>query len=326
MGIKISVVIPTFRRPQLLLKCLNALKHQDFLQSDYEVIIVTDGPDETTKTEVSYFIHQHSLTNFLCTGLQQKAGPAAARNRGLKISKGELIVFTDDDCLPQTGFLPGYWSAYITHRNSDIAFTGKTIVPHSDRPTDYEKNIANLETAEFITANCACSKHAFKKVGGFDEEFPVAWREDSEFQFKLIAASVPIIKVEDAVVIHPVRHAPWGVSLKEQKKSKYNALLLKKHPLLYEERIGAKPLWNYYAIVLLTIVIILSFISKKQLVGGIAGTAWIFLLTHFILKRLQGTSKKVGHVIEMVATSIFIPFLSVFWTLYGSFRYKKLLL
>ncbi len=326
MSLKLSVIIPTFKRPQLLIKCLMALKQQTFNPADYEVIVVTDGPDEITRIEVAYFIHQHSFNNILRTSLAHKQGPAAARNKGAKLAKGELIVFTDDDCLPQSKWLQSYWNAYSSGNQIEIAFTGKTIVPHSDKPTDYEKNIANLETAEFITANCACTKRAFDKVGGFDEEFPVAWREDSELQFKLIAASVPIIKVENALIIHPVRTAPWGVSLKEQKKSKYNALLSKKHPALYKEKIGAKPLWNYYAIILLFIVAVISYINQKHVMAAIAGVCWVILVTQFTLKRLKGTSKKADHVIEMIATSILIPFLSVFWTLYGSFRYKKRML
>ena len=106
-----------------------------------------------------------------------------------------------------------------------------------------------MQTAEFITANCAITKTAFNKVGGFDEAFPIAWREDSDMHFKLIKATVPIYEIKNAIVVHPVRKANWGISLKEQKKSAFNALLYKKHSDLYKQKISAKPLWNYYAMV-----------------------------------------------------------------------------
>ncbi len=321
MNIKISVVIPTFKRPQLLGKCLTALTNQTFLQEDYEVIVVTDGPDEETQNEVVSFKNNH--TNIFYTSLQCKAGPAAARNKGAGLARGELILFTDDDCLPDNHWIRAFWEAYCINGQKEISFSGKTIVPLAHEPTDYEKNIANLETAEFITANCACTNQAFKKVGGFDEEFPIAWREDSELQFKFISASVPIIKVDKAIVVHPVRNATWGVSLKEQKKTKYNALLQKKHPVLYKEKIGAKPLWNYYAIVILLLVAVISYIMHKPVAFAASITVWLLLVVRFILKRLRGTSKRPSHIIEMIATSVLIPFLSVFWTLYGSFRYKK---
>jgi glycosyltransferase involved in cell wall biosynthesis len=326
MSIQISIVIPTFRRPQLLIKCLTALKEQTFIAQDYEVIVVADGPDDRTKTEVAYFKYKHSLSNFFFTNLQHKAGPAAARNKGAQLSRGKLIAFTDDDCIPQYGWLQALWNAFLREQKSEIAFTGKTIVPHNEQPTDYEKNIANLETAEFITANCACTKTTFNKSGGFDEEFSIAWREDSDLHFKLLALNIPIIRVQNAVVVHPVRNAPWGVSLKEQEKSKYNALLSKKHPLLYKEKIASKPLWNYYAIVTLLPLAIHFYMQRKPIAAAILTMCWLLLVSQFIFKRLNGTSKKPAHVLEMIATSVVIPFLSVFWTLYGSLKYKKFLL
>ncbi len=326
MCIKISVVIPTFKRPQLLLKCLSALKNQSFSPENYEVIVVTDGPDDETRQNVKSFTNQHHLLNFICNNLNIKAGPAAARNKGASLAKGELIVFTDDDCVPDNNWLQSYWNAFCKEQQKEIAFSGKTVVPRSGKLTDYEKNIANLETAEFITANCACTKQAFKKVNGFDEDFEIAWREDSELQFKFITASVPIIKINEALVVHPVRDAPWAISLKEQKKSKFNALLHKKHPLLYKEKIGIKPLWNYYAMVVLLPICILSYIKTLPVIFAISFSCWLFLVVQFIVKRLKGTSKNLNHIIEIIFTSVLIPFLSVFWNLYGSARYKKLVL
>ncbi len=326
MCIKISVVIPTFKRPQLLLKCLSALKNQSFSPENYEVIVVTDGPDEATRQNVESFTNEHHLLNFICDNLIVKAGPAAARNHGASSAKGELIVFTDDDCMPDVNWLQSYWNEYCEEQKNEIAFSGKTVVPRAGKPTDYERNIANLETAEFITANCACTKLAFKKVNGFDEDFKIAWREDSELQFKFITASIPIIKVNEALVVHPVRNAPWGVSLKEQKKSRFNALLHKKHPLLYKEKIGIKPLWNYYAMIVLLPVCILSYLQAMPVIFAISFSCWLILLAQFTLKRLKGTSKKLNHITEIIVTSVLIPFLSVFWNLYGSARYKKLVL
>lgn len=69
-----------------------------------------------------------------------------------------------------------------------------------------------------------------EKVEGFDERFKAAWREDSDLHFKFLEHNIPINKSEKAVVCHPERKASWGVSVSEQKKSLYNALLYKKHP------------------------------------------------------------------------------------------------
>jgi len=326
MNYNISVIVPTYRRPELLIRCLCALVKQNYPPEYFEIIVVTDGPDAATKTEVGYFGELHAYFNIKCISMVEKKGPAAARNKGASLAQGELFVFTDDDCLPQTGWLRAYWSAYQSSLKTEIAFTGKTVVPYSKKPTDYEKNIAHLQTAEFITANCACTMNAFEKVGGFDEAFPIAWREDSELQFKFIHATIPIARIDEAVVLHPVRKAYWGISLKEQKKSMFNALLHKKYPLLYKEKISAKPLWNYYAMVLSMFFCIAAYMGKMPAAAGISFAIWMVLMLQFTGKRLKGTSKRFSHVTEMVFTSLLIPFLSVYWTLYGSFRYKTLLL
>ncbi len=323
---KISVIIPTYKRPHLLVKCLTALNDQSFLRSEYEVIVVTDGPDETTHAEVFSFNKKYELDNVICASLICKKGPAAARNKGASLAKGELLVFTDDDCIPNMGWLHGFWNAYIMQSNVRAAFSGQTIVPYSNKPTDYEKNIAHLETAEFITANCACTKNTFEYVKGFDESFPVAWREDSDLHFKLINAGVPILKVLEAIVFHPVRKAGWGISLREQKKSIYNALLYKKHPFLYKKKISRKPLWNYYAIVILFFLFILNLVLPHGTLAIFCISCCAVLVIQFAVRRLHGTSKKASHILEMVVTSFVIPFLSVFWTLYGSVRYKTFLL
>jgi GT2 family glycosyltransferase len=326
MNIHASIIIPTFKRRALLNKCLTQLAHQNFPKEKYEVIVVTDGPDIEAKTEVAYFSQQELFFNIYCYSLKEKKGPAAARNKGVQLAKAELIVFTDDDCLPQTDWLKSFWNAYKLTNKTEAAFTGQTIVPHSDKPTDYEKNIANLQAAEFITANCAITKKAFNKVGGFDEAFPIAWREDSDMHFKLIKAAIPIHEIKNAVVIHPVRKASWGISLKEQKKSAFNALLYKKHVDLYKQKISAKPLWNYYAMILLLSISLICIITGFYTAALLSFLVWLILLTEFTIRRLRTTSKKISHVIEMIATSALIPFLSVFWTLYGSFKYKTLLL
>ena len=326
MSIKISVIIPTWQRPELLIKCLKKLSEQSFPKRCYEVIVITDGPDIETQSVVSLLSEQELLFNVFCYSTNEKKGPAAARNKGVTYAKGRLLVFTDDDCLPHQDWLIAYWNFHGALDKAESAFTGQTVVPRSTPPTDYEKNIANLETAEFITANCALTKAAFEKVNGFDESFPIAWREDSDMHFRLIKKNIAIYTVKNAVVVHPVRQAKWGVSLKEQKKSLFNALLYKKHVGLYKQKIRAQPVWNYYMMIALFCVFIGAFISASTVIALIAFSGWFIFFVEFTVRRLRPTSKKRMHVLEIITTSFFIPFLSVFWTLYGAIKYKTFFL
>jgi glycosyltransferase involved in cell wall biosynthesis len=320
----VSVIIPTYKRPALLIRCLQALAMQQFPKKQFEIIVVTDGPDIITRAAIQ---QQHFTTPLVRVfSLPVKKGPAAARNFGWEKATGNLILFTDDDCVPHTSWIKEFYTAYTQQPFASAAFTGRVIVPRSNKPTDYEKNTAWLEQADFVTANCACTKTALKQINGFDETYTMAWREDSDLEFKLIGQKVPIHFVQQAIVTHPVRKAPWGISLKEQKKSMFNALLYKKYPGLYRQKIHKRPLWNYYAIVLLFIAIIISAAMQLSAIAIIAFLAWLLFVSQFIIKRLRGTTHAAGHVAEMIITSIVIPFLSIFWTLYGSLKFKTLLI
>jgi GT2 family glycosyltransferase len=329
MAIDVSIVIPTFRRPDYLFWCLKALWEQDFPFHRYEVIVVSDGPDPDT-----VFIMAGASSPgpaFELHSLPFKKGPAAARNAGWQKARGKLILFTDDDCIPERGWVNAYWAAYemgegaITSRELQV-FRGPLFVPCSKWPTDHEKNTAGLEQAAFVTANCACTPSALHEIGGFDETFTMAWREDSDLEFKLLELGIPIFTVTGARVTHPVRHAPWGISLKEQKKSLFNALLYKKHPILFRRKIYRRPFWNYYLMITFLLAALVALGMRNFLIAGIAGAGWLIMTLDFTARRLKGTSRSFSHILEMLFTSTLIPFLSVFWTLYGAVRFKTFFL
>lgn len=323
MEIKISVVIPTYKRPKLLIDCLIALSKQTLAKEDFEVNVVSDGPDSETYEHIQLWAKSQTLNiNYYQTA--QKGGPAAARNLGWRSSKHSLIAFTDDDCQPAPDWLESFAKQYKGEKH--LVFSGFTYVPIPDKPSDYELNIANLQTADFITANCACTVDALLQVQGFDERFKAAWREDSDLEFKFVTHKIPIVKVQDAIVIHPVRTVPWGISIKEQKKGIYDALLFKKFPKLYRSNIQSKPLWNYYFINVLWIVIIISLLSHNTFLLVPAVFLQVILLSSFIYKRLRFSKKTVPHIAEMLGTSIVIPTISVFWRMYGAIKYRVLLI
>jgi len=304
----------------LLTNCLKALSKQIFDKADFEVIVVSDGPDEATRQAVRH--HNAVELNLLYMCLPEKKGPAAARNYGWLNAKGEIIAFTDDDCIPDK-----YWlSEVAAHLQPDKlqAIAGKVIVPRSKHPTDYEQNIAGLEMADFITANCACTKLTLLKTGGFDEQFSMAWREDSDLEFKLLSERIAIKHIESAVVTHPVRKASWGISIKEQKKTLYNALLYKKYPRLYRQRIQPAPPILYYAIILAFLIMLSGIIVHNSNVTAFGFANWAGLNIYFIVKRLYGKSLSATHIAEMIATSLIIPFVSVYWQWYGAVKYRVL--
>lgn len=323
MSIKVSVIIPTYKRPILLHRCLEALMNQSVTPDGYEVIVVTDGPDpETTRLVASVVKEYRNCPALRCLSLPAKKGPAAARNLGWRNATGKLILFTDDDCIPLYGWIEHFVQAFNAHQRPEIAFAGKVRVPLPEKPTDYEKNTALLESGSFVTANCCCTKAALEKTGGLDEDFTMAWREDSALEFDLVENNIPIVKIDGAIVVHPVRTAPWGISIKEQKKSMFNPLLYKKHPALYQQKIHKRPPLYYYGIIFFAIGSIIAALIHRDTIMHISLIFCTLLIGWFTYRRLSGASLAITHVAEMIITSIIIPFLSVYWTLYGAMRYK----
>ena len=337
MSIQVSVVVPTYTRPQLLRKCLHALVDQDFPSEAYEIIIVDDGDSDETRSLVENFAAEvepqitepasrsgpeaGSCPPIRYAAATETQGPAAARNLGWRLARGEIIAFTDDDCLPE----PGWLKAGIAVLNNGFdAVSGQVIVPIQDPPTDYEKNISQLELSEFVTANCFCRRRVLETCGGFDERFQMAWREDSDLHFSILKHSYKLGSAPNAKVIHPVRQAPWGISIQDQRKSMFNALLYKKYPEFYRMRIQAHPPLNYYAIVLSAIGFAVALLTGFQpAVWGFL-LLWLGFTLQFAFNRLRQTKRSAGHILEMLYTSTIIPPLSVFWRLYGAFRYRVL--
>src|SRR4051812_48386246 len=99
---RVSVVIPTYRRPDLLGRCLAALAAQDFDPSAYELLVADDAASDATRKQVEALTAHPAVRYVPVTGPH---GPAAARNAGWRAARGPVIAFTDDDCIPDRGWL-----------------------------------------------------------------------------------------------------------------------------------------------------------------------------------------------------------------------------
>jgi GT2 family glycosyltransferase len=319
---EISVVIPTYRRPALLRRCLDALSLQTVHPDSFEVLVVSDGYDVVTARMIKIFRNIHPGLNLHLYSTAGHVGPAAARNFGWRRAQANLVAFTDDDCIPDRHWLESFVKAYRDSTTSNVVFTGRTHVPISDDPTDYEKNIAYLEKAEFITANCCCVKSALLLVDGFDERFKMAWREDSDLQFKMMKQRIPILPVPSASVTHPVRNHQWTDYFRDERKGIFNALLYKKYPQLYRAKIERHGPINYYLITAAWVAILAGAVFQSPFLFWTALTFWMVATSTFILRRLKTTSHSRAHVGEMIITSIIIPPVSLYWRWYGAIKYQ----
>jgi GT2 family glycosyltransferase len=183
-----------------------------------------------------------------------------------------------------------------------------------------------LQHAEFVTANAFVRRAALECVGGFDERFLRAWREDSDLQFRLMQQAGPVGRCDAARVLHPVRHEAWGVCLRQQRNSYFDALLYKKHPRLYRERIRRMPPWDYYAIVGASAAAVAFVLLKAPLAAAASALLAAALVLRLAWLRLRPTRHDPAHVTEMLATSALLPFLSVYWRTRGALHFRVLFL
>ncbi len=351
--IRVSVVIPTYRRPDLLKRCLEALLAQDYDARMYEVIVVDDAADECTRALVEQVQRgccaagqrrgadpavlgpagqerpaahvpdqdTHPLPRISYIAFDGR-GPAAARNRGWQAACGEVIAFTDDDCIPAPTWLKCGTQALSS---GAAGAGGRVIVPISAQPTDFELDATGLERSRFVTANCFYRRSALSAVGGFDEAFTLPWREDSDLYFRLLKRDCRLVEAPEALVIHPVRPAPWGVSVRQQRKSMFNALIYKKHPDLYPT-LQPSPPWGYYAIAAAMLAAVIGLANENPALALGGGILWAGQTLGFAHSRLRRTRRTFSHVLEMLATSAVIPLLCLFWRWWGAIKYRVLFL
>ncbi len=321
-SVLVSVVIPTCRRPDLLQRCLQALLQQDFDPARYEIVVADDAASPETRRLVEAIVPPGGpyIRYVAVTG---RHGPAAARNQGWQDARGRIVAFTDDDCVPEPDWLREGVAAFGPQV---LGACGAITMPIPERPTDYEKDAAGLARAEFATANCFYRRDTLRAAGGFDERFTAAWREDSDLHFTVLERGAregkQLVRVPAAVVLHPVRPATWGISLRQQRKAMFNALLYRKHPALYRQKVQPSPPWGYYASVASLLILLVGFLGGWAAIAVAAAGLWLGLTLEFTWRRLRGTSRAPSHIAEMLVTSALIPPLSVYWRLRGAMEFR----
>jgi glycosyltransferase involved in cell wall biosynthesis len=209
---KVSVIIPTYNRPGMLKRVVEALLSQSF--QDFEIIIVdSSSADETGNIakEIAYGSSQD-----LVYLKQEKRGAGAARNLGIKHASGGLVVFIDDDVLPAPYLLEEHVAAHQRHEGDNIAIVGAVVYSRELRfspfmrwlaergPAFYqsrESDGALLDYRFFCTANLSLKRGFLLEKGAFDEQFR-AFYDDIELGYRLQQEGLQIIFHKKAIGDH----------------------------------------------------------------------------------------------------------------------------
>lgn len=201
-----SIVIPTYGRPVKLAKCLAALAELDYPKDQFEIVVVDDGSPNSPEQRVREFGDRLNI-NFV---RQTNRGPAAARNTGAKRAMGRILVFTDDDCQPDPGWLRGVANAAAAHGGAMVG--GRIVNGLPNNPFSaasqalvtylYGYYGVNHTSGFFCSNNFAVPAGRFWEIGGFDETFPHPAGEDRDLCDRWRLAGYPRVYEPDVIVHH----------------------------------------------------------------------------------------------------------------------------
>lgn len=202
----VSVIVPVYNNALGLHACLEALRAQTYPAERTQVIVVDNASDEDVAGVVSCFPG-------FCLEREDTVGSYAARNKGIEASKGEILAFTDSDCLPEPDWVAGGVEAL--RRSPAAAAVGGPIrmfAPDPERVSlfDLHDLVWGMPQRVYVerfglaaTGNLFAHRWAFDRIGPFDPGFRSCG--DCEWSFRLTAAGLGLGYAPDACVRHPTR-------------------------------------------------------------------------------------------------------------------------
>lgn len=340
-ALRYAVVIPTVGRPSLiaLLESLAAADPggQDDPWAPDEVIVVDDrgsaaGAHHGRPDEQGFDAERLPRVGGRCVRVLAAGGrgPASARNLGWRAATPTWVVFLDDDVLVQ----PGWTKALVT----DLAACAKDVagsqgnidvpLPKDRHPTDFERGTAGLQTGVWITADMAYRTQALLQVGGFDERFPRAYREDADLALRIRRSGWKLTKGERRTT-HPVRATDDWYSVRVQAGNADDPLMRRLHGRQWRQ-LAVVPrgrLPRHVATTASLLGAVIAAGAGRRRVATACGLAWAGLTAEFVAERLlpgprPGEPGWTGEWRRMLLTSLVLPEAAVWHRLKGEWRWR----
>jgi GT2 family glycosyltransferase len=290
--VRCDLVIPTIGRPSLTALLQSLARSQGALPD--HILLVDDRRDASAPLPLDGM--HHAIAERITVLRGKAAGPAAARNTGWRASNAEWIAFLDDDVLVHDRWLERLSQDIAVMRDDEAGSQGRVHVPlPADRaPTDWERNVSGLESSAWITADMVYRRSVLQELGGFDERFKRAYREDADFALRVFRAGYRIARGTRSVD-HPVRPAdPW-ISVRLQAGNADDVLMAALHGKDWRDRAQApRGRWPYHL----------------ATVACFAG--WAALTADFAWRRLKPGPRNADEVRTVLLTSAVIPFAAVY--------------
>jgi GT2 family glycosyltransferase len=312
-----SVVVATIGRPGLNALLARLADGDGPLPA--EVYVVHDRPGAPLSVQVPRRLRDRVV---LLSGAGR--GPAAARNVGWRAVTADWVVFLDDDVLPEPGWRAAL-AADLAGAGDAAAVQGRLQVPlPADRaPTDWERQVAGLAGAPWITADIAYRRTVLAEVDGFDERFPRAYREDTELAIR-VRREGHHLSVGARRATHPVGPADRWVSVRRQRGNADDALLRR----LYGRRwraLGEVPAGRRLRHAALTAAAVATgaaLVARRPAAAGLAVAGWLAGTVEFAWRRIAPGPRTPAEIATMAVTSAVIPPVATFHWLAGWLRHR----
>ena len=243
-GPVVSVVVATFNRAERLARLLRALAGQTLDPARFEVVIVDDCSTDETPDVLADAVERGELA---LRTLRHAAneGRAKAREDGWRIAAADLIAFTDDDCVPDAGWLEAGLAASVANPGTIVQGRTDPDPAELDRigPFTRTVSVAAYDPA-FQTCNILYPRGVLEKVGGFDVEAfgRVHGGEDSDLAWRAIKGGAGAVFVPEALVHHAVNEL--GARGKLRLCAGWSLLAYARHPELRRAHFVSPLFWK----------------------------------------------------------------------------------
>jgi histidinol-phosphate phosphatase family protein len=307
MPVSFDIVIPTIGRASLS-TLLDALARARGPRPGQ--IFVVDDRRDPGRALLDFRAVNAPLVRELTVLRGRAAGPAAARNIGWRASGASWVAFVDDDVLPDHDWLERLVDDLAKAEPDVGGCQGQLRVPlgRGRRPTDWERNVRGLEDANWATADMAYRRAALAAVGGFDERFPRAYREDADLALRVAGAGWRLVRGRRSVM-HPVRAADWWVSVRAQAGNADDVLMRAKHGRGWRARAGV-PRGRRPAHLVLSgaaLAAVIAALGGRRAVASGCAAAWLLGTGAFAWQRIAPGPRTRDEIVRMAITSAVIP-------------------
>lgn len=217
-------MIPVRDRTDLLKRCLASIRNQDYPAEKFDIIVCDDGSVSDIDAAMEIQKSPHPKITYVC---QERLGPAAARNLGVRESSAPFILFIDSDVVADKGLVRNLVSALLN--NQDWAGAEACLLPIDGCSSPLWEAPAAPAGGRYHTAAIAYRRQALRAAGGLDETFLLAACEDVELAARILPIG-QIGFVSEAKVYHPRR--------KVNLRNRWRSRLHWKYILILAERYG----------------------------------------------------------------------------------------